>query len=311
MKHCDLLCIGTAIVDLIVRGFQPEPVSATGFVADSTTINVGGEAVNEAIASAKLGTKTRLLCALGEDAAGSLIWEALEKNGVELGAVCRPEGHSTPITTMFVDETGGRKSITTSAHRRSFHPENYREEIENARGITLGSLFRAPFDDPAAIYQVLKTARDADTLIFADTKLPNFTKLSLDDLKDSLPLIDYIFPNEDEARYYSGETEPEAMAEKFLSYGVKNVIVKLGGKGCYYSNGTVSQRLPVFQVKAVDATGAGDQFLAGFAGEILRGSTPLEALRFANACGAICATAVGATTALKNRQQVEVFLAAH
>ena len=61
-------------------------------------------------------------------------------------------------------------------------------------------------------------------------------------------------------------------------------------------------------IQAVDATGAGDNFVAGFTAEILRGSTPYDALRFANACGAICTTAVGAGTALKNRDQVLEFL---
>ena len=53
---------------------------------------------------------------------------------------------------------------------------------------------------------------------------------------------------------------------------------------------------------------AGDNFLAGFASEILRGSMPGDALAFANACGAICATAVGAGTALKSREQVLAFM---
>ena len=71
----------------------------------------------------------------------------------------------------------------------------------------------------------------------------------------------------------------------------------------------MSLRLPACPVKAVDATGAGDNFVAGFAAEILRGASHAEALRFANACGAICASAVGAGTALKNRDQVLHLLA--
>jgi sugar/nucleoside kinase (ribokinase family) len=76
--------------------------------------------------------------------------------------------------------------------------------------------------------------------------------------------------------------------------------------------------LPAFSIDAVDATGAGDCFVAGLASEILRGnitdSTKIsdqvleDALRFASACGAICTTAVGAGTALQSRGQVEEFL---
>ena len=144
--------------------------------------------------------------------------------------------------------------------------------------------------------------------MFADTKLPNFRFLKLADLRDSLPQIDYITPNEDEARYYSGKEEPEEMADVFLAYGVKNVIIKLGGKGCLFKNARGSIRLPACDIRAVDATGAGDNFVAGFVSEILRGASNEDALRFANACGAICTTAVGAGTALQNREQVLRFL---
>ena len=54
----DLICIGMALVDSIIRGFDPVPVSASGYLAESGSLNVGGEAVNAAVAAAKLGLKT-------------------------------------------------------------------------------------------------------------------------------------------------------------------------------------------------------------------------------------------------------------
>ena len=88
------------------------------------------------------------------------------------------------------------------------------------------------------------------------------------------------------------------------------MIIKLGGKGCLMKNRERMLRLPALRIDPVDATGAGDHFAAGFVSEILRGASPEEALRFANACGAVCTTAVGAGTALKDREQVLGFLAA-
>ena len=151
-------------------------------------------------------------------------------------------------------------------------------------------------------------AKENGQIIVADTKLPNFRFLKLEDIKDSLPLIDYITPNEDEARYFSGKEDPEEMADVFLGFGIKNVIIKLGGKGCFFKNEKESFLLPPCNIIAVDATGAGDNFVAGFTSEILRGASNKDALRFANACGAICTTAVGAATALKSREQVVEFL---
>lgn len=307
-KKYDLICVGTALVDSIIKGFDPNPVSASGFRACSGSLNVGGEAVNESMAAAKLGVKTGILCALGEDAAGDMTVDAMERCGVDTGLILRSCEHPTPVTTMFVNDDGSRKSITNEAHRYNFHPERHTDRFIDAKAVILGSLFRAPFDDPEIIHAVLSAAKDAGQIIFADTKLPNFRKLTLQDIKDALPMIDYITPNEDEARYYSGKDDPEAMADVFLDYGVKNVIVKLGGAGCLFKNANEKIRIPVYRIRAVDATGAGDNLVAGFASEILRGASHTEALRFANACGAICTTAVGAGTALKDRQQVLDFL---
>ena len=301
MKY-DVICIGMALVDSIIRGFNPQPVSASGYLAASGTLNVGGEAVNEAMAAAKLGLRTGILCALGEDAAGEMVAGALRKCGVVTEMIAKSP--QTPVTTMFVRGDGSRKSVTNDAHRYNFHPEKHAETFTSARGVILGSLFRAPFDDPEIIYEVLSAAKKAGQITVADTKLPNFKKLSLDDLRDSLPLIDFITPNEDEAAFFSGRKEPEEMADAFLERGVKKVIVKLGGKGCLLKTGEQTVRIPGYRIEAVDATGAGDNFVAGFVSEILRGSTDGEALRFANACGAICTTSVGAATALKNRDQV-------
>lgn len=308
MKY-DLICIGMAMVDSIIRGFDPKPVSASGYLAETGTLNAGGEAVNEAAAASKLGLKTGILCALGNDPAGEIVLKELEKNGVDISSVVRTA--ATPVTTMFVREDGTRQSITNQAHRFNFHPEKDPALFTEARAVILGSLFRAPFDDPAVIHAVVSSAGMAGQMVIADTKLPNFRFLTLEDIRESLPLIDYITPNEDEARHFTGEDDPGKMAEVFLSYGVKNVIIKLGSKGCILKNKEMTLRIPACPVHAVDATGAGDNFAAGFVSEILRGARREEALRFANACGAICTTAAGAGTALQNREQVLEFMRTH
>ena len=307
-SRADIIFIGTAIVDAIIKGFDLEPVSATGYRADSCSLNPGGEAVNGSVAAAKLGAKTAVLCHLGNDAAGGIIEDELVKNHVDISRIVHSDAHATPVTTMFVNDDGSRRSITNKAHRYNFHPEQYMSALTGAKAVVLGSLFRAPFDDPAVIRSVAEYAHDQGMLVFADTKLPNFTKLTLDDIADSLPLIDYITPNEDEGRYCTGEDDPEKMADVFLAKGARNVVIKLGSEGCFFKSREESIRLPACDIEAVDATGAGDNFLAGLASELLRGSGIRDALIFANACGAVCSTAVGASTALRSREQILEFL---
>lgn len=316
MKKYDVVCIGMAILDSIIRGFDPEPVSAAGFRAASGSINVGGDAVNEAMASSKLGLRTAIMCSLGRDPAGDMIINELTKSGVDTYPVIRSEDHPTPVTTIFVRDDGNRRSITNEAHRYNFHPERYGELFTDTGAIIMGSLFRAPFNDPDVVRSVLARVKsgtregEPETIVFADTKLPNFRKLSLEDLRDCLPMIDYLTPNYDEAAYYTGKTDPEDMAETFLKYGVRNVIIKMGPDGCYFANSEGGLYMPAYKVAVVDATGAGDNFIAGFVSEILKGRSQQEALRFAAACGAICTTKVGAGSALKSREQVLGFISA-
>ena len=304
----DVLCVGVALIDAIVQGFDPEPVSASGYRAESCSLNVGGEAVNEVLALSKLGVNAGILCYLGTDMAGRIIESTLKQHGAGTNAIQWEEMHPTPITTMLVRKDSTRSSITNPAHKYNFHPEKADIAGHASKMIILGSLFRAPFDDPEVIKSVLTLAKRQGLMVVADTKLPNFRVLQLKDISDSLPLIDHITPNEDEARYFTGKEKPEEMAAVFLDHGVKNVIIKLGKKGCYFRNREEAFFLPAFDVHAVDSTGAGDNFIAGFVSEILQGRPIRDALLFANACGAICTTAAGAGTALAGREQVLAFL---
>ena len=304
MSRYDIVFIGTAILDTVIKGFDPKPVSVAGYRAESGSINAGGEGVNGSIASAKLGMKSALLCFLGNDQAGDLIEVELEKNGVDTSCIVRTSQNPTPVTTIFVAEDGNRKSITNNAHKYNFHPEQYTDRFTDTKAVVIGSLFRAPFNDPDVIRAVVSEAHSRGIQVFADTKIPNFRKLTLDEIADSLSMIDYITPNEDEARFFTGEEEPEKMAMVFLEKGVKNVVLKLGGKGCLLMNNDETIFMPAHSINVVDATGAGDNFMAGFVSELIRGSDVRDALAFANACGAICTTAVGTGTALQDREQV-------
>ena len=105
-KETDILCIGMALVDSIIKGFNPEPVSASGFTAVSGTLNVGGEAVNEAVAAAKLGMRTGILCTLGTDPAGDMIVDYLKKNGADTSGVIQGlERHGYKVRQVYQGDT--------------------------------------------------------------------------------------------------------------------------------------------------------------------------------------------------------------
>jgi sugar/nucleoside kinase (ribokinase family) len=120
-------------------------------------------------------------------------------------------------------------------------------------------------------------------------------------LSSILPTVDFFVPSYEEAKALTGRTTPSAMVDAFRTAGALGVVgVKLGREGCYLSWQGESRRIPAVKVRrVVDATGAGDAFVAGFIAGILEGRDPFTSARIANAVAASSLSAVGASTAVR------------
>ena len=259
----EVLCIGQAVVDCIVRGQEDAP-GKLARTAESITLSIGGDAVNEATALRQKGHGAAAMIAVGEDAAGQLLLTALEKQQVELSYVSvMPAPFMTPVAHLIVDKEGRRTSVNSPATLLPAYVPALPKEA-TFKVVSLASLFRAPLDNPKTLCALAKDAKAAGAILCADTKLPTFRHLSLDDLGEVLPRIDYLFPNEKEAAFYTGKESFEEMADVFLSRGVKHVVIKAGAEGCFAKNASTTFQLPAIPVDVVDTTGAGDHFVAGF-----------------------------------------------
>jgi sugar/nucleoside kinase (ribokinase family) len=113
-------------------------------------------------------------------------------------------------------------------------------------------------------------------------------------LLPSLPHCDLVTPGLAEAQGITGEREPARAAARLRELGARVAAVTLGPDGCYVAGDDFDGHVPGIEVEAVDGTGAGDAFAAGFLYGLLAG-WPLErCARFANAAGALATTALGA-----------------
>ena len=298
----EVLCLGQAVVDCITRRPSDDPHGAGKRIAESITLHVGGDAINEAAALTGMGRRAALICAVGADAAGRLILEDAKREGVDTAGVKIVPGMSTPVANIIVGQDGSRSSVSSQASRLpgyvpdlgpyagdgtdSFGAEMSAAGLElssagaeasagaslgRPRILSLASLFRAPLDDPEVIMHLVTEARRQGMMVCADTKLPTFRRLGLQDIAAVLPMIDFLFPNEEEAMYYTGGTSAEAAAEVLLSMGIRHVVIKCGAKGCYAACEEGRFALPAVPVRAVDTTGAGDNFVAGFLHALLDG----------------------------------------
>ena len=129
-------------------------------------------------------------------------------------------------------------------------------------------------------------------------------------LKEALSYVDYFFPNFDEACLMTGETDEAKVADVLYNCGVKNVVMKIGKRGCYIRNADGAMIVPACKgVTAIDTIGAGDNFASGFISAILQGKNIRECGVYANCTAAISVQHTGATSGVQNKEMVEEMLA--
>jgi sugar/nucleoside kinase (ribokinase family) len=126
-------------------------------------------------------------------------------------------------------------------------------------------------------------------------------------LRDTLTEVDVFFPNEVELRGAGGSDEPIECLRR-LDNGRTLVMAKLGREGCMALDGGSAVHVPAFAVEAVDTTGAGDSFNAGFLHAWLRRRPLRDAMRFAAACGALSTRAMGGTGSQATEAEAEEML---
>ena len=183
------------------------------------------------------------------------------------------------------------------------------EQLPASRALSLASCFRAPLADPIADQKLAEKARRAGTKVFADAKLPLGKLPGIESYGPFFANVDYFFPNESEAAYYSGVSLDEdcglpafeKAADFFRSLGVRNVVIKAGSRGCYLRSEKDSVMFPALAADVIDTTGAGDSFVAGFIRAFLAGKDNRDCCRFALRCAAATVGALGATSGIRDR----------
>jgi sugar/nucleoside kinase (ribokinase family) len=123
-----------------------------------------------------------------------------------------------------------------------------------------------------------------------------------------LEVTDYFMPSYSESRKLTGETEPEKMVEKFLDKGAGTVIIKMGAEGCFIMNKNEQHMLPAYDVKVIDTTGCGDNFVSGFITGLLEGWDLQRCGLFANAMGSLNSMGLGACSVTKTKGEVLEFM---
>ena len=292
------MVLGDSNPDLILRGDIEPRFGQVEKLVEEARLEIGGSAAIVAAGAARLGVSVALVAAGGEDALGRAQIEALRHRGVEVGALRTLPGVATGVSVIL--SRGEDRAILTSPGAIPALEAAMvdAELLRSARHVHVSSLFLLTGLRPG-LPGLLAAARAAGATVSLDTNWDPAGDwvAARRELDLVLPEVDVFFPNLAEARALSGEDEPEAAAAA-LARRVDLAVVTLGAEGAlaHGSDGTVA-RAAAPAVAAVDTTGAGDSFAAGFLAARLRGEDLEGCLALGCACGALSTTAAGGTAA--------------
>mgnify|MGYP001073391239 CR=1 FL=1 len=301
----NIAVVGSIIVDLAVTTPRV-PQVGENLLAYSFKMGPGGKGANATVALARLGARPLLFGRVGNDYFGQVELEALRKEGVRTDTVgIDPQIH-TGIAFIMVDDNrentilvaiGANAALTT-------------QEVEAALASHWPRLdaLLVNFEIPEEVAKsVVVGAHERGIPVVVDAGPPRHYS------PETWGRATVLTPNELEAGTLVGyPVEDEATAEKaardLLAKGPQAIVLKLGKRGALLHTEREQLLVPAFPVQVVDTTGAGDAFTAALTLGLAEGRPLAEAVRFANAAGAIAVTRFGTMVAMPTRVEVEAFL---
>jgi len=306
-KH--IIVVGSLNQD-IVLGLRRFPTLGETVFGSSLRTFCGGKGANQAFAAAKLGGRVSMVGQIGNDTAGDALLQSLGAVSVNIEHIARCKHESTGTAVIAVQEGGDNRIMVVRGANGSFSAA----ALESAKPLLAeAGAMLVQLEIPInTVTRAIEIAHHGGACVILDPA-------PAQDISDRvLSQVDYLAPNLYELAHLSGdrlthdseEGQIVAAAQKLCARGVRTVIAKLGSRGAILVSAQDSQKVPSFQVTAIDSTGAGDCFLGAFAAALMRGESELLASQFAAAAAAIAVTRNGAQASVPELAEVQQLLAA-
>ena len=298
-----VISFGSINMDLVVRcervPDEGETIVSTGWVT-----NPGGKGANQAVQAARLRAETVLVGRVGSDAFGQDVMNGLSTYGVDLGGVTVDPVLPTGIAFILIEKGGENRIVVVPGANGAVGAA----ELKTLDGLLRpGAVLLLQCEIPFAI--VLEAAHMAHlrgaTVILDPSPWESVTLIP-----GVFADVDYLMPNEGEARALAGTAGLKEAAAVLLGLGARTVVVKRGEKGAFAVGAFESPEVPAFPVVSVDTTAAGDSFQGAFAASIDLGFDSDTALYRAMAAGALTVTRPGAQQSMPDEVEVAAFLEA-
>ena len=302
MSRFDVIGFGALNVDKLFRVNRLAKAEEESFIEDYAEA-CGGSAANTAVGLARLGCKVGFIGKVGCDKEGDLLIQDFCTEGVNTAGVVRAEQGKSGSVLGFVDKKGARALYIDSGVNDTITLE----EVKIRYASQAQFLHLTSFVGEKSL-QTQKKLLDA---------IPDGVKVSFDpgalyarkgfaNLEPILKKTHILMPNALELALLTGEINYCKSADFMIGRGVKIVAVKLGGDGCYVTDGRERHLIDALNVKVVDTTGAGDAFCAGFLYGLLKDKSLYECGRLGNFLASRCVMKMGARAGLPFAKDLEL-----
>lgn len=282
--------------------------------ASTFTKRIGGAESNVAVGLARLGHRVGWISKVGDDEFGRAILSFLKGEGID---VSQTKVIHQAQTGIYFKEKRRHNDIRVYYYRHGsaasqLTPEDLDEEyISKAKYLHITGITPALSGScQETIFAAIAMARYYKVKVVFDPNLRMKLWPDLDVAKEVMSRLidqaDIILPGIEEASFLLGEGTIEEWGRKLIESGASLVAIKLGAKGAHYFTETGNGYVPSFPVShVVDPVGAGDGFAAGLLSGLIEGLPVIEAVRRANAVGALVTMVEGDVEGMPERVDVE------
>lgn len=276
--------------------------------------------MNVAVALARLGVASRFCGVVGVDPFGDRIRALLDREGVGTTTLRRAPETDTTLALAWQDDRGdGAFRILRMADKLLAPDDVERAGIASAAALVIGSVALAARPSRQAIEHAVAIAAEHRVPVVIDVNVrPSLWPEQSVLLAACEPLLSaatVVKMSLDDARELWGAMSHEDAIERLRGGSSRINVITDGGRGVAVHDRVTDtvERMPVFPVRAVDPTGAGDAFTAALVSKLIArawGSLDRDDLAFAMAAGALATTRHGALSALPTADAVRAFLVA-
>jgi len=280
-------------------------------ILEDMPVKAGGCAANVAIDLAKQGIAADVIGCVGCDTAADVLLDTFEAHGIGPSGIVRIGRYPTSRTVILLIEGQDRRFLHVTGANSVFTVDHLSPEwLSGLKVFYLGGLFALPGIELEGLARVLEFCSEAKVATVVDVVVPQGFR-GMAPLKPLLPLIDVFVPNHDEARAFTGATDPFDQLRALESAGANTVIITRGALGAVAARGGRTWSCGAFQMNVVDPSGSGDAFTSGVIRSLLLGWDLPCTLRYASALGASATRAAGTTDAVFSAAEAEAFVSQH